>query len=60
MSKIPAPTNENSDMTPAEISRWHESMAILDADPRTSGCANRPTWLVQRVLREARAASVQR
>lgn len=51
-SKIPAPTS--ADMTPAELLEWHEKMAILAADPRTAGSANRPPWLVARVLREHR------
>ena len=43
--RIPAPPGE-------EGRRWREDMAILEADPRTSGSANRPPWLVKRVLDE--------
>ncbi|HEX7604971.1 MAG TPA: hypothetical protein VF316_25310 [Polyangiaceae bacterium] len=32
-------------------------LRILDADPRTAGSANRPSWLVARVLREARGTT---
>lgn len=40
-------------MTPAEVAQVEADRAVLDADPRTSGCAPRPPWLVERVLREA-------
>ncbi len=52
--KIPAPT-EAAGYTPAEIAKWHEDQAILEADPRTAGDANRPLRLVQLVLAEGRA-----
>lgn len=51
MSRIPAPTPA-SGLSEAEVARWHEHQAILAADPRTAGGANRPRWLVERVLRE--------
>lgn len=54
--KIPAPT-EASGLSAAEIARWKEEQRILEADPRTSGSANRPAQLVRRVLAEARAKS---
>jgi hypothetical protein len=44
--------------TSAEIARVMKVREILNADPRTSGDANRPTWLVERVLRDAGRADL--
>ena len=49
---IPAPAAAEG-WTPAEIADRDARMAALDADPRTAGGANRPTWLTERVLVEA-------
>lgn len=37
-----------------EIARRARDLAALDVDPRTSGSAPRPTWLVRRVLGSVR------
>lgn len=50
---IPMPSTNV--LTPAEIAEYKRDMAILDADPRTAGSANRPAWLVKRVLAEHNA-----
>lgn len=47
--RIPAPTY----MTPEQLAKREREMAALEADPRTAGSANRPAWLVDRVLRAA-------
>lgn len=36
--------------TPAELAQHTADLAKLDADPRTAGNANRPRYLVDRVL----------
>lgn len=46
--KLPTPTW----MTAAELAPYEREMATLAADPRTAGSANRPAWLVRRVLSE--------
>lgn len=51
--RIPAPTAADG-YTAAELAERDRDMAILDADPRTAGTANRPAWLVARVLRAAK------
>lgn len=47
--QIPAPTTEDG-LTPAEVAAYHAHMRTLQADWRTTGSANRPAWLVRRVL----------
>lgn len=42
--QIPAPSD------PSERVAWQRDLEILDRDPRTAGSANRPAWLVRRVL----------
>lgn len=42
--RIPAPSD------PSERAEWQRDLEILDRDPRTAGSANRPAWLVRRVL----------
>jgi hypothetical protein len=49
---IPAPTVADG-MTEEEVAKWHADQATLQADPRTAGNANRPKWLVDRVLAES-------
>lgn len=49
---IPVPTW----MTPAELAQYNAEMAALEADSRTAGGANRPAYLVKRVLDDARIA----
>lgn len=49
---IPMPTS--ADMTASERAEYLRDMAILDSDPRTAGGANRPSWLVRRVLADAK------
>lgn len=48
MEKIPPP--------PTNADQWRRDLEILDADPRTAGNADRPQWLVDRVLADARKA----
>lgn len=52
MSRITRPAG----VTDAEAAAHDEMMRILEADPRTSGNAPRPPWLVERVLADARKA----
>lgn len=47
---IPAPPDAT------EAADWRRDLAILDADPRTAGRANRPAWLVERVLADGARA----
>lgn len=54
-SSIPQPTQADG-YTTAELAQRKREMAVLDADHRTAGSANRPPWLVRRVLEEARRA----
>jgi len=42
--KIPPPSDGR------DVAKWQADMARLDADPRTANGANRPLWLVRRVL----------
>lgn len=42
--RIPAPSDSS------ERAEWQRDLEILDSDPRTAGSANRPAWLVRRVL----------
>ena len=52
--RIPAPTT--AVMSAAEITQYRADMAILASDPRTANGANRPAYLVARVLSDARKA----
>ena len=47
-----------TEMSAAEIARWHEDQRILRDDARTSGSANPPAWLAKRVLLEAKTKIV--
>lgn len=56
MSGVPIrPPTEADGLTASEVAEWHRVQRVLEADPRTAGDANRPTWLVRRVLEEERA-----
>lgn len=48
---IPPPSD------PDERDAWARDLAILDSDPRSAGRANRPSWLVKRVLAEHKEQS---
>ena len=50
---IPRPTEWPHGLKPTNGDQWARDMAILEADKRTRRGANRPPWLVERVLREA-------
>ena len=39
------------------VAEYDREMAILAADPRTAGSANRPAWLVRQVLSDAKRGS---
>lgn len=47
--RIPMPTGADG-YTLAEIEQHRRDLEILERDPRTAGSANRPAWLVRRVL----------
>lgn len=49
--RIPEPTTADG-FTAAEIEQHRRDLEILERDPRTAGSANRPAWLVRRVLSE--------
>jgi hypothetical protein len=49
---IPAPTY----MSNEELSTYKRDMAALDRDSRTTGSANRPRRLVERVIADAKKA----
>lgn len=48
--KLPAPPHR----APAELAEHKRRMAALEADPRTAGGANRPKYLVDRVIADAK------
>jgi hypothetical protein len=48
---IPLPT-EADGLSASEVEQHAKDLAALEADPRTAGKANRPAWLVRRVLGE--------
>jgi len=50
--KIPRPTVADG-YNDRELAARDADLAALEADPRTAGNANRPPWLVARVLRDA-------
>lgn len=46
MSGVPIrPPTEADGLTASEVAEWHRVQRVLEADPRTAGDANRPTWL---------------
>lgn len=53
---IPTPTAHDG-YSAAELAQRERDLAILDADPRSAGPANRPAWLVRRVRRVRRVLS---
>ncbi len=53
--KIPAPTTSAED-----AANWTRDLAILEADPRTAGKANRPAALVAKVLGDAAIRDIRK